>query len=117
LRLLKRGDEARALIALLAAGSHDDRVRLWDPRTGEQRADLDAHPGGVNAVCAVTVDGRDLLASGGADGTVRLWDLRSGTCVVTAPAHHPVLGLASVAGSLAIGFDTGMLVIKPTAVA
>ena len=39
-------------------------VRLWDPRTGEQLAVLEGHDGWVEAVCAVTVDGRDLLASG-----------------------------------------------------
>ena len=63
---------------LLATGSDDQTVRLWDPATGRQHAILEGHQGPVKAVCAVTVGGRDLLASGGVDQTVRLWDPATG---------------------------------------
>jgi hypothetical protein len=59
---------------LLASGSDDDTVRIWDPATGEQRAALEGHLGPITAVCAVTVDGQDLLASGSDDRTVPIWD-------------------------------------------
>ena len=102
--------------ALLASGSGDRTLRLWDPRAGEQLAVLEGHQGPVRAVCAVTVDGRALLASGGDDDTVRLWDPRTGVCLLTAQTHRKVLAVAGVAGSLAIGLDVGILVIKPSAV-
>ena len=83
--------------------------------TGEQLAVLEGHQDRVNAVCAVTVDGRDLLASASADKTVRLWDLRTGTCVMTAPTQHAALGVAVIADSLAISLECGIIVIKPNA--
>ena len=73
---------------LLASGSGDETVRLWDPRGGEQLAVLEGHQGEVNAVCAVTVDGRALLASGGDDDTVRLWDPSSGEQIGLLEGHQ-----------------------------
>ena len=95
---------------LLASGG--ETVRLWDPQTGQQHAVLEGHQDWVNAVCAITVSGRELLASGGDDETVRLWHPQTGACILTVPIHYQVLGAASVPDSLAIGLDTGILVIK-----
>jgi hypothetical protein len=100
---------------LLASGDWDT-VRLWDPRNSRLVAVLEGHQDRVNAVCAVTVDGRALLASCSADETVRLWDLGTGTCVLTTPVHHAAMGIAEVADSLAIGLDSGIIVVKPNAV-
>ncbi len=61
---------------LLASGSHDDTVRLWDPDTGELLRTLEGHEGDVNSV-AFSPNGR-LLASGSDDRTVRLWDPGTG---------------------------------------
>ena len=62
---------------LLATGSVDTTVRLWDTRSGECHAVLEGLTAGVWGV-AMSGDGR-LVASGGADGTVRLWDTASAT--------------------------------------
>jgi WD40 repeat protein len=86
-------------------------VRVWDPLPGGQLAVLEGHQGQVRAVCAVTISDRPLLASGG-DRTVRLWDPMTGTCKLTVPTHHQTLAVAGIAGSLAIGLDEGILVIK-----
>jgi WD40 repeat protein len=55
-------------------------VRIWDPATGEQRAVLRGHRGGVSAVCPVgrSGTGPGLLASAGGDSTVRIWDPATG---------------------------------------
>jgi hypothetical protein len=55
-------------------------------------------------------------ASAGEDETVRLWDPQACVCLLTVPTHYPALALAWVADSLAIGLDTGLLVIKPAPV-
>jgi WD40 repeat protein len=59
---------------LLASGSWDDTVILWDVRTGERVRTLEGHTDDVNSV-AFSPDGR-LLASGSGDGTVILWGVR-----------------------------------------
>ncbi|GAA2805925.1 WD40 repeat domain-containing protein [Crossiella cryophila] len=59
---------------LLAGGGPGQAVRLWDPATGELRAELLGHTNTVWALAVLPMpDGRTLLASGGDDG-VLLWD-------------------------------------------
>ncbi|MBO3746675.1 trypsin-like peptidase domain-containing protein [Streptosporangiaceae bacterium NEAU-GS5] len=62
---------------LLATGSDDHTVRIWDPTTGAQLHQL-GHSGWVNAVCALPQGDRDLLASASHDQTVRIWDPATG---------------------------------------
>jgi WD40 repeat protein len=61
---------------LLASGSDDGTVKLWDTRSGRLLYSLEGHGGMVNSV-ALSASG-DLLATGFHDGTVKLWDARSG---------------------------------------
>jgi WD40 repeat protein len=58
---------------LLASGSADGTVQLWNPATGQRLGPpLQASArGGVNGLAFTR---GDLLASAGADGTIQLWE-------------------------------------------
>ena len=64
---------------LLATGSGDGTVRIWDPATGAAHTILTGHTGRGGRACAPSPAGRQLLASAGGDGTVRIWDPATGT--------------------------------------
>ncbi len=70
---------------LLASGSTDDTIQLWDLNTNTLQATLEGHTGDVLDV-VFSPDG-SLLASGGADGTLRLWDTHTGTLQATLEGH------------------------------
>ncbi|KAJ6070586.1 hypothetical protein N7467_011905 [Penicillium canescens] len=70
---------------LLASGSMDETVRLWDPASGAPQQTLEGHMASVDAI-AFSPDGR-LLASGSRDETVRLWDPASGALQQTLKGH------------------------------
>jgi WD40 repeat protein len=72
---------------LVASGSRDRTVRLWDPTTGAERGALEGHTGGVVAV-AFSPDGK-LVVSGSRDRTVRLWDPAIGFHSTGPPPHPP----------------------------
>ena len=57
---------------MLASGSADQRIRLWDLTTGQHLHTFSNHTSKISAV-AFARD--DVLASGGSDGTVFIWDL------------------------------------------
>ncbi len=61
---------------LLASGSGDMTVKLWDTATWKERGSLRGHRQTVQCL-AFSSDGQ-ILASGSVDGTVKLWDADTG---------------------------------------
>ncbi|KAJ5119729.1 WD40-repeat-containing domain protein [Penicillium atrosanguineum] len=70
---------------ILASGSRDQTVRLWDPATGALQQTLEGHSDSIVSV-AFSPDGC-LLASGSEDKTVRLWDPATGALQQTIEGH------------------------------
>ncbi|KAJ5490246.1 hypothetical protein N7453_011071 [Penicillium expansum] len=69
---------------LLASGSWDNTVRLWDTATGALQQTFEGHSHYVRSV-AFSPDGR-LLASGSYDNIVRTWDTATGALQKTIEA-------------------------------
>jgi WD40 repeat protein len=57
----------------LVASGDRNRIRLWDPATGENRV-LGKLKGPALALCEVRVGGHVLVASAGVDRTIHFWD-------------------------------------------
>jgi hypothetical protein len=70
---------------LLASGSADKTIKLWEVATGSLVRTLSGHTDSVSSV-AFSPDGR-LLASGSSDNTIKLWDVASGSLVRTLSGH------------------------------
>jgi len=88
---------------MLASGSWDGTVKLWDVASGALLW-LGRHASHVNRV-AFAPDS-SVLASGGNDATVRLWDAHSGTLLQTLPHPGPVSVITwSPNGQLLISAD------------
>ena len=91
---------------MLASGSGDRTVKVWDVATGKCLQTLQGHQDMVTSVAFSPRE--DLLASGGKDGTVKFWQVYMGECNATIAEDK--VGIYSTAfngdGSLlAIGYD------------
>ncbi|MFC9928778.1 trypsin-like peptidase domain-containing protein [Streptomyces sp. NPDC127190] len=70
---------------ILATGSYDHTVRLWDITTGRHLRTLTGHTAKVEAV-AFSPDGHT-LATGSDDNTARIWDTTTGKRIRTLTGH------------------------------
>ncbi|MGC2661152.1 MAG: hypothetical protein WA324_24625 [Bryobacteraceae bacterium] len=70
---------------LLASGSSDETVRIWDLTNGRELRSLVGHTGAVTSV-AFGPDGRT-LATGSDDHTLKLWDVATGELLKTFSGH------------------------------
>ncbi|KAI1085573.1 WD40 repeat-like protein [Whalleya microplaca] len=65
--------------SILATGSYDSTIKLWDMETGEVIRTLRGHTMGIRSI---QFDDR-MLVSGSSDGTVKIWNWRTGACINT----------------------------------
>ncbi|KAF1950019.1 WD40 repeat-like protein [Byssothecium circinans] len=85
---------------ILATGSYDTTIRLWDVETATLLRTLRGHTSGVRAL---QFDDTKLV-SGGLDHTIKIWNWRTGQCVRTIAAHDgSVIGLHFVGNVVASG--------------
>lgn len=60
---------------VLATGSRDKTIKLWDPKSGELKRTLTGHTGHVESL-TFSPDGTTLVTGGGGgDTSVRIWDM------------------------------------------
>ncbi|MGH8658856.1 MAG: hypothetical protein ACREV4_10410 [Gammaproteobacteria bacterium] len=95
---------------MLATGSADKSIRLWEVATGRGQP-LAGHLTGVRAV-TFSPDGK-MLASSSADGTIRLWSVAARR-PIGQPFFGHAIGATCLAFSpnhdiLAVGFDDGRI--------
>ena len=75
---------------ILASGSYDSTIKIWDIETGEELRTLRGHTLGIR--CLQFDDTK--LISGSLDGTVKMWDLNTGKLLRTLTGHSGgVIGL------------------------
>ena len=80
---------------VMASGSEDNTIKLWNIKTGQQLRSFEGHTDFVVSV-AFSPDGTK-LATGGYDKTVRLWDVKTGNIIKTLTVDSS--GITSVAFS------------------
>ncbi|KAI8882025.1 WD40 repeat-like protein [Backusella circina FSU 941] len=70
---------------LLASGTPEKVVRLWDPRSGKRISKLTGHTDNIRALL-ISDDGNYVL-SGSSDSTIKLWSVKAQRCLTTYETH------------------------------
>lgn len=83
--------------SIIASGSYDTHIKIWDLATGDELRTLRGHTRGVNAVQFDDVK----LISGSMDKTLRIWNYRTGECLNILSGHTE--------GVLSLHFDETIL--------
>lgn len=82
---------------ILATGSYDATIKIWDIETGEELRTLTGHTSGIRAL---QFDDTKLI-SGSLDKTLKVWNWRTGECMSTYQGHTE--------GIITLNFDGNIL--------
>lgn len=75
---------------ILATGSYDATIKIWDTETGEELRTLRGHTAGIR--CLQFDDTK--LISGSIDRSIKVWNWRTGECISTYTGHRDgIVGL------------------------
>jgi F-box/WD-40 domain protein MET30 len=83
--------------SILATGSYDSTIKIWDIETGNELRTLRGH---TLAIRALQFDDTKLI-SGSLDSTLKVWNWRTGECLSTYRGHS--------AGVITLHFDSTIL--------
>lgn len=82
---------------ILATGSYDATIKIWDIETGEEIRTLRGHVSGIRAL---QFDDTKLI-SGSLDRTLKVWNWRTGECISTYQGH--------TGGVISLHFESNIL--------
>ncbi|PGH12115.1 hypothetical protein AJ80_06836 [Polytolypa hystricis UAMH7299] len=82
---------------ILATGSYDATIKIWDTETGQEIRTLRGHQSGIR--CLQFDDTK--LISGSLDRTIKVWNWRTGECISTYTGHQ--------GGVVSLHFDASLL--------
>lgn len=82
---------------ILATGSYDATIKIWDTETGEELRTLRGHQSGIR--CLQFDDTK--LISGSIDRSLKVWNWRTGECISTYTGH--------LGGVIGLHFDSNIL--------
>ncbi|KAM3589904.1 hypothetical protein VKS41_000759 [Umbelopsis sp. WA50703] len=71
--------------SIIATGSPEKVVRLWDPKSGKRITKLTGHTDNIRALL-ISEDGQFVL-SGSSDSTIKLWSIKTSRCLATYETH------------------------------
>ena len=86
---------------VLASGSKDKTIRIWDVKSGKELGSVTGHSGPVSCM----VIGQDVLVSGSWDKTIRRWNLKTGEQIGSPLKGHSdsVCSIATLGNVVASG--------------
>ena len=70
---------------LIASGSVDNTIKIWNYETGECLNTLSGHNSAIKSISSI--ENTKLLVSGSGDSKIKIWDYESGECVRTLEGH------------------------------
>nr|BFE72079.1 hypothetical protein GCM10020092_053800 [Actinoplanes digitatis] len=94
---------------LIATGSYDRTVRVWDPGIGTAAGEpLTGHTDSVTALVAFTgPEGRPLLVTSGNDETMRIWDPSLGNAPISVRLGEIGVALAVLQADVVVATNQG----------